>query len=128
MGIGVFAVVAIVAMVLCALLEQFRPEFAILLGISAGVFILLGVWQQLAVVIAVIRDAASRASLENELLVLILKTGGMAFIGSVVAAACRDAGKSALAMQLETAVRILMIAQSLPALNRLFSIVTTLLQ
>ena len=118
------AILGVMAVLLAIPLKQAKPEFGMLLIMTACLLIgLLALWK--------IRDVVSfiqslDASLgENSIyLKLLLKMIGITYVAEFGANLCRDAGYSAVAQQIEFYGKLTILAVSMPILMSLFEILS----
>jgi stage III sporulation protein AD len=125
----VFAVlgVGIVAAALAVVLRQHRPEFALLLSLAAGIFILLRLIGFLTPVVDELRGLLSSSALPGEYMTILVKALGICFLTQIAADACKDAGETAIAAKVELAGKISVLAVSLPLFREVMVVVGRLI-
>lgn len=117
----------LVAAVLAVVLRAYKPEYAMLLSLGAGVLILLMIVGELGPVLAQITDMLGTASIPGEYGAVLFKALGLCFITQIACDTCKDAGESAIAGKIEMAGRVAVLVVSLPLFNQVLSIVYSLI-
>ena len=119
MNILGIAGIAICAAVVAAMLRRYHQEYAVLVGIAAGIVILIEILTSIAPAIQQINRLLSSAGISSQYEVILLKTLGICFLAQFAADACRDAGESALASKMELAGKISIVILSLPLFEQI---------
>jgi stage III sporulation protein AD len=120
----IFALIGagIVAAALALVLRQHRPEFAMLVSIAAGAFILLRLTGLAQPVLAAIQGMLDSASLPGEYAEILLKALGICFITQIAADTCKDSGETAIASKVEMTGKIAVLAVSLPLFQQVLGV------
>lgn len=119
--------IGIVAAALAIVLRQHRPEFAMLVSLAAGIFILLKVVSAVVPVVDQIQSILSTASLPLEYAGVLFKALGICFTTQIACDTCKDAGESAISAKVEMAGKIAVLVVSLPLFSQVLSIVYSLI-
>ncbi len=127
MNITVLAGIAVISAVLCVIVRQYRPEYALGISIACGVIILIAAVSLLSPSIQAINDLAEASGIDGSFARVLLKALAICYITRLAADCCRDAGESAAASKLELAGRAAITAVSLPVFTELAEIVRELL-
>ena len=117
---------AVCAAALALIMRRLRPESATVLVIAAGAVAGLMVLPQLGQIISGITALALSGGVEEGYTAQLLKIGGVSMLMDFAAQTCRDASEDGLALKVETAGRILLIALSLPAMQALLTQIMSL--
>lgn len=112
-GLGVCG--AIMAM----LLRRMRPGAGAAVSMGAGLLILLGLMPALEETVTRIAVLSSAGGLPDSYMLQLLKVGGVSLLTDFASQTCRDAEETGLAMKVELAGRITLIALSLPFMEAL---------
>ena len=107
---------AIITTIFILTVKQQRPELAFLLGLTAGLVILVMVIQQIAEIVHLVDRLASRARIDALYFNTIIRIIGIAYLGEFGAEITRDAGESALAAKIELAAKIMIMFIALPVI------------
>ena len=117
---------AVCAAALALVMRRLRPEAAPLLVIAAGALAGMMVIPQLAEIISRVIALAKAGSLEDSYMSPLLKVGGISLLMDFSAQTCRDAGEDGLALKVELAGRVMLIALALPVIHTLLSQIISL--
>ena len=128
-NLGLFSLVGLglVAAILSVTLRQYRPEFATVVSVSAGVLILGGVVVAILPVVAQIQTIFDSTAVPREYVHILFRALGICFITQIACDACKDAGESAIGAKVELAGRIGVLVISLPLFAQVLEIVRVLL-
>lgn len=119
MNIVSIAGIAVCAAVVAAMLRRYHQEYAALLGIAAGIVILLEILSSIAPALRQIRTLLASSGLSTDYAVILLKTLGICFLTQFAADSCRDAGENALACKMELAGKISIVILALPLFEKI---------
>ena len=115
------------AVVLCVVVRQFRPESAVFVSIAAGLMILIVAIRTLSPSVQAISELASSAGLNGSFAELLLKALAISYVTSLSADCARDAGEAALGSKLELAGRVSIAVLSLPVFTELAGLITAMI-
>lgn len=127
MNLVAVAGVAIIAAILCAVLKRYHKEYAILIGVVAGIFILVQFLQGLTPAIEQIQSLLSLSGISADYVAVLLKALGICLLVQFSADACRDAGENALASKVEFAGKISILLLALPFFEQIASTALSLI-
>ena len=119
--------VGIVAAFLGLYIRKERPEFGILIGIFAGVFIFTYGVAQIEVIVGFVEKIMGYLPLKQEYFWAILKMLGIAYVAEFASTICKDSGYSSIGGQIEMFARLSIVVLSLPGLSYLLDVVEELL-
>lgn len=117
----------LLAVVLCAVVRQLRPESAVFVSIAAGLMILITAVRTLSPSVRAIGELAESAGISGSFAGVLLKALAISYVASLSADCARDAGESALGAKLELAGRVSIAALSLPVFTELAGIITSMI-
>lgn len=120
--------VAVLGVSFTLLIRAYRPEMALLTGIVTGLILFLSVLSELSGVIDALQAAARRYGIDADILGVLMKIVGIAYLAQIGSRICADAGAGAVADRVEICGRILIVAAALPALLSVLSASAALLQ
>jgi stage III sporulation protein AD len=129
MAAELYAVVGagIVAAALAVVLRQIRPEYALLVSLAAGVFIVYKVFGEIVPVVSEVGRILEAGALPSRFGDILFKSLGICLLAQIGCDACRDAGESAIASKIELAARICVLGVSLPLFTQVLNVVNSLL-
>lgn len=108
------AAVGVTAVVLSAVLKKNTPELAVLLVLSAGLWMLAVVAGGLGAAAALMEELAQQAGLSETLLEPVVKTVALSILTKLTVELCRSAGEGGAAAFVETAGAVLALLAALP--------------
>lgn len=114
------------AAALALILRRIRPEAAPVLVIAAGSLTALMALPHLAQIIDGVRSLAASGGVEDAYMTQLLKVAGISLLMDFSAQTCRDAGEEGLALKVELAGRVMLIALALPVMGTLLSQIMSL--
>lgn len=117
----------LLAVMLCVIVRQLKPESAVFVNIAAGAMILAAAVKTLSPSIKAISELASSAGISGEFAEVLIKALAISYITTLSADVARDAGENALGAKLELAGRASIAALSLPVFTSLAGVITSLI-
>ena len=127
MEITALIVLCIIAALLALSLRGQRPEFAMLLSLGCGLFVLLYLLGQMKDIFSGL-DILSGLSGQSELTAIILKALGVCIVAELGSQCCRDAGETAIAAKVELAAKAALVMMSMPVFASLLEMAGELLR
>ncbi len=121
------AVVAVVAALLASVLRQSVPQFALVLTLTAGVWLLAGAVDSLGAVVELINRLSSIAGVEPQVIQPVLKTAAIAVLARLTSEMCRGAGEQGLAAFVDTAGTLAALGAALPLLEGVAELMAVML-
>lgn len=128
MEIVKICLIGLVASVLIVVVRQYKPEFALLLSVITGVFILLYVVGYVSEAFVLFRQLLDRTGIEEGVIGAVLKIVGIGYITEFSANVCEDSGNKSIADKIQFGGKVLIMIISLPLLNSVISIILGLVQ
>lgn len=119
--------IALVALIIIILLKQYKPEFTIYISLLTGVLILILVMDELTGIMNLIQTIASKSSINQQFLTILIKITGIAFLSEFAVSICKDSGEGAIASKIELGSKIIIISMSIPILSSLLEIILKVL-
>lgn len=117
----------LLAVVLCVVIRQIKPDSALGISLAAGIVIIAAVISASAPSIAALSELSEKAGIDANLVKILLKALAVCYITTLCADCARDAGESALGSKLELAGRAAIAVISLPVFTNLAEFVTGML-
>jgi len=121
------AAVGIAAAVLGSVLKKNTPELALLLSLTAGIWILSAAAGSLGAALELMEELAGLTGLSEVLLEPVVKVVALSVVTRLAAEICRTAGESGVAAFVETAGAFLALAAALPLVRAVMSLISELL-
>lgn len=113
---------AIVSTVICILLRQYKPEYALVVSLACGVLLFSMILVNLTPAFQSMANLMQRAAIHAEYTKAIVKTLGICYVTQLAADACRDAGQTAIASKVELAGKVAIVLIALPLFDNLVEI------
>ena len=108
------AAVAVAAALCAGVVRRGAPEIALVVTLSAGVWLLLSLSVSLRALAALMEELSRLAGLDREVVEPVFKTVVLSILTKLTSEVCRSAGESGLAAGVETAGTVLALAAALP--------------
>lgn len=109
----------IITALLALTLRGQRPEFAMLLSLGCGIFVLLALMGQMKEIISGLEKIMSGLSEQSDLTAIILKALGICIVAELGSQCCRDAGEAAIAAKVELVAKAALVLMSMPVFTSL---------
>ena len=121
-------IVLCIAVSLLALsLRQQRPEYAMLLSLACGLFVLFFLVGKIGNIFSQLQDLMTGLSGQSELTETVLKALGICIVAELGSQCCRDAGETAIATKVELAAKAALVLMSIPIFQTLLEVAGELL-
>jgi stage III sporulation protein AD len=127
MNILSIAGIAITAAALAVLLRQYRQEYALMLGLTAGMLIFAMILSKVQPAFNEINVLMSGAKVNTQYISILIKSLGVCFVAQLASDACRDAGETAIASKVELAGKFAVLLIALPLFSQVADLVLELM-
>lgn len=117
----------IVATILAVIVRQTRPEQALLISIGAGCIIFGFVFSQIRELLSWWESLANEFAFINTYLSPLIRILGVSYLTQFASQVCRDAGEGAVAMKLDLAGKVVVLALSAPILKAILELIKNIL-
>ncbi len=121
-------VVCVLAALLGLLLKKGGPELALLVTLAAAAASFLYLSGLMEDLLSFLDELASIAGIDEQLLMPLYKTIGIALVVRVGGSLCRDAGESALGSVVETAGTVCAVLVALPLFRTVLGMLVELMR
>jgi hypothetical protein len=128
MEITALIVLCIITALLALSLRGQRPEFAMLLSLGCGVFVLLNLLGQMKGILSGLERVMAGLSGQSDLTGIILKALGICIVAELGGQCCRDAGEAAIAAKVELAAKTALVLMCMPVFTQLLETAGELLR
>ena len=118
----------IITALLALSLRGQRPEFAMLLSLGCGVFVLLNLLGQMKGILSGLERVMTGLSGQSDLTGIILKALGICIVAELGSQCCRDAGEAAIAAKVELAAKTALVLMCMPVFTQLLETAGELLR
>ena len=127
MEITSLIVLCIAVSLLALSLRQQRPEYAMLLSLACGLFVLFFLVGKMGNIFSRLQDLMTGLSGQSELTEIVLKALGICIVAELGSQCCRDAGETAIATKVELAAKAALVLMSIPIFQTLLEVAGELL-
>ena len=110
---------ALVSAVLCILIKQYKPEYAMLVSLACGIIIFLAVLLNLTPAFDVMDNLIQKANINQQYMTILLKALGLCYVTQLACDTCNDAGQTSIASKVDLPGKTAVIVVSLPLFNAL---------
>ena len=121
-------IIALFGCISSIILKDIKPEVSIFVLISTSVLIILEVLGYVTSIIDVFKTLSETTGIDNELFKIILKIIGIGYLIEFSSNICLDSGFNSIASKIQFAGKIIIMFISLPIINALIQIITSLLK
>ena len=128
MEITALIVLCIITALLALSLRGQRPEFAMLLSLGCGVFVLLNLLGQMKGILSGLERVMAGLSGQSDLTGIILKALGICIVAELGSQCCWDAGEAAIAAKVELAAKTALVLMCMPVFTQLLETAGELLR
>lgn len=128
MEITALIVLCIITALLALSLRGQRPEFAMLLSLGCGIFVLLNLLGQMKGILSGLERVMAGLSGQSDLTGIILKALGICIVAELGSQCCRDAGEAAVAAKVELAAKTALVLMCMPVFTQLLETAGELLR
>lgn len=128
MDIYKIAMLGICGALLARFFSSVRGEYALFIGLSVGIMILLLAAGRIEQLVALIREMEEQTGLDPAYVKLLIKMLAVSYVSQFAAGICRDAGNSAIAGQIEIYAKLTLAALCIPVVLSLIEVITAFLQ
>jgi stage III sporulation protein AD len=119
--------IAIITAAIAVLLRQYKQEYAMLIGLGAGVIILLYIIIKAQPVFSELNSLMSNSGINSGYAQILIKALGICFITQLAADACKDSGETAIASKVELVGKFAILLLALPLFEQVAKLAVGLL-
>lgn len=105
------------------LIRRLKPEFSMIIPVVVSFTVLLGVLPYLTGIVGELMSLAESANINRQYMRIIVKIIGISYLVSISAELCKDSGENAIASKIELGGKLIILAVSLPVINRLLGLI-----
>ena len=111
------SLIGVIAVILCLLIKQVRPELSSMLSITAGIIIFFYSLACISSVLSFIKTVVDMIPIDNFYIYELIKMLGVTYVAEFAENICKDAGYQAIAAQIEMFAKLAIVALSIPSLQ-----------
>lgn len=118
----------LICVVLILIVRNNNVEYALMIEILAGVFLLSIIFGELKGLVGMVENLANRINFEIVYLDVLLKIVGVAYIAEFAIGFCKDAGQEAIASKVELCAKVFILVIALPVIFALVEVMESILR
>lgn len=119
-------VIGLVTVIISFQLSKDHKEFAFIVSVAAGLYILGYGVLMLTGVVTEMNTLLTMSGISEDYVSILLKCLGITYIGEFAAGLCKDAGHASIGEQIEMVAKLSILALSMPVLTSLISTIYSL--
>lgn len=120
--------VIVCEIIMYTLLQQYKPEFAIILEAAFAVVLLFMLGSEVKEALGGIKSFFDGTGVSVEYMSVLIKILGLALITQFTADLCRDAGENAAASKVEFAGKVIITSASIPIIEGITGLIVKLIE
>lgn len=110
----------LIGLIIIVMIKQYKPEFTIYVSIITGVIILWLTIPYFRMIIDLLNDLSSKASINTEFIKLLIKITGIAYLTEFAVNICKDTGETSIANKIDVGGKVIIAGMSMPIITSLF--------
>ncbi len=119
--------IALITSIATLIVRPVRSDFAIMIGLTGGVIILVMVLSYLTGIFDAIKNVIESTGVSSGLYVLILKIVGIGYLVEFTASVCSETGNSGLGDKVLLGGKIIIMVMALPIVTSILKIIMEIL-
>lgn len=121
MDILKISALAIILAAVSLVIKKQQPELASVTAVFGGVLISLYILKYISPVVEEINRISALASIDRELVSIILKSAAVCIISSFSSECCRDCGEKSLAMKIDLSAKVIVLFMCIPLFTEIIN-------
>ena len=117
----------IITLFLILVIKEQRSDFAMLLGVVAGIILLVFAMNKMENIIEMLNNLINKSGVNKEFFYIIIKVIGISYIIEFTKNICEDSSQSALGSKVEIAGKVIIVTLSLPLISSLITSLTEII-
>jgi stage III sporulation protein AD len=123
MNIFSIIIFSIICAVLCIVIKQYKPEYAVMISLLSSVIVVLALISMSSPVFDLFNRFNELTGLDEEYGEILLKSLGICLIAQLGSDLCNDAGQTSIATKIELAGKIATLVVSLPLFSSVLKVI-----
>lgn len=120
--------IAVTGAVMCVLLKQHKPEYAVVVAIICSVLLLFKVVDMISPAITTIKELMNKASINESYVKTIIKVLGICYVTELASDSCNDVGQTAIASKVTLLGKVGIVILTLPMFKEIIEITFSLVR
>ena len=114
MGISTIVVIGIIGAIICVVINQYKPEYTVLVSLATGLIILLFTIPHFSSILEYINEFVSMGQIDSSYGKIVLKALGVCVVTQLASDTCKDCGQGSIASKIELGGKVSILALSIP--------------
>ncbi|NCC87223.1 MAG: hypothetical protein EOM05_05080 [Clostridia bacterium] len=119
---------AIILTILCLVVKQYKPEYAVIMQIGSFGVIAFFIMSSLGELLGMAKDIANISQVNIEFMALLVKALGVAIVTQIATEICNDSSNRTMAFGVELAGRIIILSMCIPMIKAVAEIATQIIK
>lgn len=119
--------ISVVGALICVVLKQYKPEYALAAAICTGIMILIFTVPELSEIFDLLKDMSKLGEIDMQYSEVVVKALGICIITQLASDTCKDCGQNAIASKVELVGKISVLVISVPVFAALAKTVQKLI-
>lgn len=127
MNIFIIAGLSIAVAAVILVLKELKPEFTILVSTAFGIIVISSLYTPVKEIILSVYSVSEQAGIDKNIISPIIKIVGISLVTEFASSICTDAGQEGIALKVENASKITILAIAVPIITQVLDIILSLL-
>ena len=127
MEISTIVVIGIIGAVICVVINQYKPEYTVLVALATGLIVLLFASEHLSSILEYVNRFISLGEIDSNYGEIVVKALGVCVVTQLASDTCKDCGQGSIASKIELGGKVSMLVLSIPLFVSLLETVQRLI-
>jgi stage III sporulation protein AD len=127
MEISTIVVIGIIGAVICVVINQYKPEYTVLVALATGLIVLLFASEHLSSILEYVNRFISLGDIDSNYGEIVVKALGVCVVTQLASDTCKDCGQGSIASKIELGGKVSILALSIPLFVSLLETVQRLI-
>ncbi len=127
MDVVKIAGVAVVSVITITILKETRPSLALVLGIGAGLVIVIMILDSLFEVVTAFYSLSDEVLMDEDIFRSVVKIIGVGYVAEFTSSVCVDSGNKSIADKVMLAGKVTIMLMTLPVIKALVGVIAEML-
>lgn len=126
MDILQICLIGVIGAIVALILKQYKPEFAVIVSLAAGIVILFIVSEYIFEAVEVVTGISEKTGIDNAMLSAVMKIIGVGYLTEFSSNICEDSGNKSIADKIALGGKIIILITALPILTAVVDVISAL--
>lgn len=119
-------ILGVILCLLCVLLKQIKPEYALICMVVGSILLLILILDSMQNIFVFFNTIIDKTGINNQMFSTMLKIIGVGYMIEFASGICNDTGNSSIGDKIVFAGRIIIFTLSIPIIKNLFNLIMDL--